>query len=155
MRGYEKNVKYKQRIQSAEKLKEDYKHLKSEFDTLQKKNADSETQIRELEVQTNEAEHQYMQMQMLYSQIKRENDQLIAANQELLEAITSPLSDQDTGIDAGKVIQLKQHITDITEKTREEKVREALEAGMSLAEAGRYAGCSKSTAYNIKKSMGI
>ena len=156
MRGHEKTVKYKQRLKSAEQLKDEYSHLKEAYADLQKKDAASETQIREMEAKITESENQYMHMQMLYSQIKRENDQLMAANEELLEAIRQPeQTDQDSFIEPSKVIHLQNRLEDITEKTREEKVREALEAGMSLAEAGRYAGCSKSTAYNIKKSMGI
>lgn len=156
MRGYEKTSKYQQRLQTAEELKANYKHLKDEFTALQKKDIESEKQIRELESQITESENQYMHMQMLYSQIKRENDQLMAANEELLEAIRQPeQTDQDSFIEPSKIIHLQNRLEDITEKTREEKVMEALAAGMSLAEAGKYAGCSKSTAYNIKKSMNL
>ena len=153
MRGYEKTSKYQQRLQTAEELKANYKHLKDEFTALQKKDIESEKQIRELEAQIAESEHQYMYIHMLYNQVQKENEQLRTANEELLEAITNQSEKEE--LEAGKIIQLQQHMEAEKEQTREEKVIEALQAGMSLAEAGRYAGCSKSTAYNIKKSMGI
>lgn len=155
MRGHEKTVKYKQRLKSAEQLKDEYSHLKEVYADLQKKDAASEKQIRELESQIAESEHQYMYIHMLYNQVQKENEQLRTANEELLEAITNQSEKEELEIEAGKIIQLQQHMEAEKEQTREEKVIAALQAGMSLAEAGRYAGCSKSTAYNIKKSMGI
>lgn len=165
MRGFEKTAKYQQRMEAANQLKKDYKYLKADYSNLQEQNSEAEKTIKELEAQISENRFQYSQLQKLYNQIRKENQQLQAANEELLEAMLSsdPSSDNPAGqpdpdpaaaaaIPPGKIIQLQKRTEEIKEKTREEKVLEALKSGMSLAEAGRYAGCSKSTAYNIKKA---
>lgn len=122
---------------------------------------ETEKDIKELEARISESDYQYAQMQKLYNQVKQENKQHQIANQELLDEMIAasaetPLAGQPeqnpVAIPPRKIIQLKHRSEEIKEKTREEKVIEALEAGMSLAEAGKLAGCSKSTAYNIKKS---
>lgn len=159
MRGYEKTAKYQQRMEAAEKMKENYKHLKESYNTLQKQSLEAERTIKELESRVSEYSYQYTQLQKLYNQTKKENDQLQAANQELLDEIITAAADQDqTGSinqpdqTAAKIIQLQQKAKDTKKKIREEKVLEALAAGMSLDDAGKYAGCSKGTAFNIKKA---
>lgn len=165
MRGFEKTAKYQQRMEAANQLKKDYKYLKADYSNLQEQNSEAEKTIKELEAQISENRFQYSQLQKLYNQIRKENQQLQAANEELLEAMLSsdPSSDDPAGqpdpdpetsaaIPPGKIIQLQKRTEEIKEKTREEKVLEALAQGMSLAEAGKFAGCSKSTAYNIKKA---
>lgn len=168
MRGNEKTAKYQQRMEAADQLKKRYKDLKENYSALQKQNMESESTIKELEARISESDHQYSQLQKLYKQTKKENEQLLAANQELLdEMIAASATGPDTAppdgqpdpdteasadISPGKIIHLKKKIETPKEKSREEKVLEALSSGMSLAEAGRYAGCSKSTAYNIKKA---
>lgn len=167
MRGYEKTAKYQQRMEAAKQLKEDYKYLKENYSALQKKNTEAERTIKELEARVSEADYQYTQIQKLYKQTKKENEQLLAANQELLEEIMiaavdpappagtgqpDPDQNPEAAVPPGKIIHLKKKMETTKEKSREEKVLEALQAGMSLSEAGKFAGCSKSTAYNIKKA---
>lgn len=168
MRGFEKTAKYQQRMEAAEKLKADYKYLKADYNNLQKQNSETEKTIKELEARISEDSYQYAQIQKLYNQVKKENEQLLAANQELIDEMitasaTDPTPPAGTGqpdpdpaaaatIPPGKIIQLQRKTENLKEKSREEKVLEALSAGMSLAEAGKFAGCSKSTAYNIQKA---
>lgn len=170
MRGYEKTAKYKQRMEAAEQTKANYKQLKESYNNLQKQSVEAEKTIKELEARASEDSYQYTQLQKLYNQAKKENELLQAANEELLEEILAASADTESSqtdpagqpdpdpetsaaaIPPGKIIQLQKRTEEIKEKTREEKVLEALKSGMSLAEAGRYAGCSKSTAYNIQKA---
>lgn len=164
MRGYEKTAKYQQRMEAAEKTKEDYKYLKEDYTNLKKKEIESEKVIKELEAQVYENSYQYAQLQKLYNQVRKENEQLQIANEELLNEMiaatdTAPPAGQpdpdqnpEAAVPPGKIIQLQRKSEEIKEKSREEKVLEALQAGMSLAEAGKFAGCSKSTAYNIQKA---
>lgn len=164
MRGYEKTAKYQQRMEAAEQTKEKYKNLKENYSALQKKNAEAERTIKELEAQISEDSFQYAQLQKLYNQERKENELLQAANEELLNEMiaatdTAPPAGQpdpdqnpEAAVPPGKIIQLQRKSEEIKEKSREEKVLEALQAGMSLAEAGKFAGCSKSTAYNIQKA---
>ncbi|MGN0513112.1 MAG: hypothetical protein ACI4GD_02450 [Lachnospiraceae bacterium] len=167
MRGYAKTAKYQKKMEAAKQLREDYKYLKENYSALQKKNTEAERTIKELEARVSEADYQYTQIQKLYKQTKKENEQLLAANQELLEEIMiaavdpappagtgqpDPDQNPEAAVPPGKIIHLKKKMETTKEKSHEEKVLEALQAGMSLSEAGKFAGCSKSTAYNIKKA---
>lgn len=166
MRGYEKTAKYQQRMEAAEQTKANYKQLKESYNNLQKQSVEAEKTIKELEARASEDSYQYTQLQKLYNQAKKENELLQAANEELLEEILAASADTESSqagpagqpdpdpaaIPPGKIIHLQRRSEEIKEKTREEKVLEALAQGMSLAQAGKFAGCSKSTAYNIKKA---
>ena len=76
----------------------------------------------------------------MFQQEEKISRKLQEANEALLAGLPDPV----------EAMEKKEKIQQLKELSIEEKVLAALEAGMSLSDAGKAAGVSKTTAYRIK-----
>ncbi len=143
LNGFQKTVNYEKQLQTAQEAAERGKEYKEKCEQLQKVDQERAVELREIRQRLQEAECSASYWQKMYQQEEKMNQKLQEANEVLVSDLPDPV----------EVVEQKENIRQLKEQTVEEKVMCALEAGMSLSEAGKAAGVSKSTAYRIKQQM--
>ena len=143
LNGFRKTVNYEKQLQKAQAAAEQGKEYQEKYKQLQKADQERAAELLEIRQRLQEAECSASYWQKMFQQEEKISQKLQEANDVLLSDLPDP----------AEVIEQKEKIQHLKEQTVEEKVMCALENGMSLSEAGKMAGVSKSTAYRIKQQM--
>lgn len=139
LNGFKKTANYEKQMQEAQEMAQQIEEYKRLCGELQQIDQERTIEMEELNKRISTAEEQVDYWRKLCKKEQEMNEKLIAANDELMDALPDP----------GELLEQKKRVDQIKEQDLKERVLEALDAGMSYAEAGRFAGCSKTTAWKI------
>lgn len=139
LNGFKKAANYEKQLQEVQEMTKQIEEYKKQCEELKGIDQERAAELLELNKRISTAEEQVDYWRKLYKKEKELNEKIIAVNDELVNTIPDP----------GELLEQKEQVTQIKEQSLEERVLEALEAGMSYAEAGKFAGCSKTTAWKI------
>lgn len=134
LNGYQKRLSYEQQLQKCQDTIDQLSGYKEKYENILIENQDRNMELSELSYRLEEETHKADHWKKQWEKERTLNEQIMAANNELLSNF------QET-----------RQIEQLKESSLEERVLSALDAGMSYAEAGKFAGCSKTTAWKIGK----
>lgn len=140
LNGFRKTVNYEKQLQEAQAAAEQGKEYQEKYKQLQKADQERAAELLEIRQRLQEAECSASYWQKMFQQEEKISRKLQEANEALLAGLPDPV----------EAMEKKEKIQQLKELSIEEKVLAALEAGMSLSDAGKAAGVSKTTAYRIK-----
>ena len=140
LNGFQKTVNYEKQLQEARAAADLGKEYQEKCEQLQQANEKLIAELREIRQGLQESECAAAYWQKMYQQEEKRNRKLQEANEILVSGLPDP----------AEAMEQKEKIQQLKELSIEEKVLAALEAGMSLSDAGKAAGVSKTTAYRIK-----
>lgn len=143
LHGFKKTINCEKQLQEVQEMAGQIEKYKKQCEDLQKIDQERAAELLEINKRISTAEEQVDYWRKLYKKEKELNEKIIAVNDELVNTIPDP----------GELLEQREQVTQIKEQSLEERVLEALDAGMSYAEAGKFAGCSKTTAWNIGKRI--
>lgn len=148
LNGYEKTVKQKSRLEAAVVQADESKR---ELKECRKKLGDAMKMVKEYESEAAQALQNFQEAtdasrywEQMYIAETKGSAHLEQANEELVASLPDPAA----------VVLESIRMEDVREKTMDEIVLECLANGMSYAQAGKAAGCSKSKAYRIGQQYG-
>lgn len=139
LNGLKKAACYEKQLEKTKELADQAAVYKEKYDILQRETEERESEFatikRRIETESGNADY----WRKMYQKEKTINDQLMTANEELLATISEPK----------EIVEQSEQLSQTKDQIRDERVLKALDAGMSLSEAAKLAGCSKTTAWKI------